>query len=79
VAKECETEWGKLRSDLGLDDLPAAADAGAGAGDAGLRGVALETGRAPDSLTRSRATWLLAALAILGAAALLVRARRSKR
>ncbi len=75
VAKECETEWVKMRSDLGLDDL----SGDAGPSDAGPRGAALETGRDPDSLTRSRATWALAGVAILGAAALLVRSRRGKR
>ena len=80
VAKECETEWVKMRSDLGLDDLPSDAGANdAGANDAGPRGAALETGREPDSPTRSRAAGVLAVVAILAAAALLMRARRGKR
>ncbi|HSO32642.1 MAG TPA: sialidase family protein [Labilithrix sp.] len=75
VAKECETDWRKLRSDLGLDDPPADAGADAGADAAHV----LEGVPEPDALRKSRTARVLVILAVLGAAALLVRARRGKR
>lgn len=81
VARECGTDWKKLVNELGLGTT-AADDAGAGAGPRrGGSGVAgAEASRAGEepALGRSRGAWVAAVVAVLVAAWLLSRARRSR-
>lgn len=70
VARECESDFRKLKNELGLND---AVDGGA---DAGARPPA----RVEDpELTRSRGAWMAAVVAILGSAFLLLRARHRRK
>jgi hypothetical protein len=78
VAKECGLDWGKLRRELGLGpDTSASASADADAdADAGARArvEAREAARA-----RDQGAWIAAVVAVVGGAALLWRARRTRR
>lgn len=84
VAKECGVDWRKLRTDLGINDGGGAnadadggarVDVGARAGaDAGADAVAGQ-----QALERDRGAWGAAALAVVGGAWLLLRARRGRR
>ena len=76
VAKECETDWRKLRSDLGLDDAPVDAGARKDAGPSEAAGAARSGGA---SIVRRGAAWIVALFALLTAAAVAVRTRRRKR
>jgi photosystem II stability/assembly factor-like uncharacterized protein len=86
VAKECAIDWAKLKGELGIgrpENAKADAKADASA-DADARADAkasadAEGGTSDAALTRSQGAWLAAVVAVIGAAFLLMRARRRGR